>query len=873
MKGWFCDVNGNCSVISFFGGRKTLCEFHQLIAACCHSCFFMFSVAFFFDVKLKKMKTGSLVLVLICIFQYAGAQVTGKLVAADGAPLVFANVSLVKGTDSSLVKAVRTNEAGIYLFNDIAAGKYILQYSSIGYMARQTTVFEVTIAQPLVNRGVLIMQENKKQLEEVVVRAQKQLYQQRPDGIVVNIENSLLSKGSTVLQVLERSPGVVINYRDNSIALNGKNGVMVMIDGKLVRMPMEQLVNFLSGMSADEIATIELLTTPPAKYDAEGSGGLINIVLKKHKKKGNSAAMSFTAGYSTGEKGTGSVNFSHNTGPVSLHGSYTGSHDRLLNDMFVESSQHMPFLGGDVSVIGWFTTHLVRNNHDASIAADIQLNANTVMGGGITYNNSRLSGNTITDAGYNVLPDSLLQFKGYNEGRSHWNNTISTVYLEKTIRPAEKINLSLDYLRFNNTASSSVQSSFINKHGMQAGTSEILFAPGQKGFAGTDIQVGVVKADYSKEVNKRLKIEVGIKGAFTRSTSISGIQSLLNNVWTSSDQTSNHISMKEGIGASYVSVTSQVDTSMQFTVGLRYEYAYTKMNNSQTGVPVTDRRLGSFFPTVFLSKKISSQAELQFSYTRRISRPSYNDLASYVGYSDPTAVYTGNPFLQPTITNNYKVGYANKRYSFSLMFSRDQHAIARYQLTESPGRDILYISPQNLNWQNNITLQASLPIKINNWWNMNYSIAGGPRWYRADYTKTPLQNTYTGYSINMAQLFTLPRNFSAEISGWYNNTVYNGTQQVAGFGVLNAGIKKELTNNAGSLQLSVSDILMDQRYDIHYGTLTQEAFSIKSHVVVNTESSKFPIIKLSYARSFGGKIKTEKKRETNTSDERSRVNN
>jgi hypothetical protein len=260
------------------------------------------------------------------------------------------------------------------------------------------------------------------------------------------------------------------------------------------------------------------------------------------------------------------------------------------------------------------------------------------------------------------------------------------------------------------------------------------------------------------------------------------------------------------------------------------------------------------------------------SYTKRISRPSYNDLASYVGYSDPTAVYTGNPFLQPTITHNIKLGYNYKSYSFSLLFSRDNNPIARYQLTESPAADILYISPQNLAWQNNISFQANLPWKVNNWWNMSYSFSGGLRQYKVGYTKQPLEKKYFGYSLNFNQTFKLPKNFSAELSGWYSNTWYNGTVKINGFGVLNIGIKKELKNNAGSFQLSASDLLMDERYIVRYGELTEEAFSIKSHVTFNTESSKFPIIKLTYSRSFGNNtIKGQGKQGTGSEDERDRI--
>jgi iron complex outermembrane recepter protein len=602
---------------------------------------------------------------LLCFFQKVTGQVSGKLITADSLPIPFVSVGVIKSTDSSFVKAAFTNENGVYQMNDIPAGKYMLQVSSIGYSVWYSPVFELTGTQNKKDFGVQVMIKESKQLEEIVVRADKPLFQQKPEGIVVNVENSLLAKGSSALQVLERSPGVVINHRDNSIALNGKNGVMVMLNGKLMRLPMEQVVNLLNGMSADDISTIELLSTPPAAYDAEGSAGLINIVLKKNKKQGTNGTLSLTTGYSKGEKATASINLSHNTRYMNVYGSYTFSHNRSYSDMFLTSSQHMAFLGGDAFVNYWDTTKVVINNHDASIGLDAKLNAKTTVGGSITYNKSGRSGGTVTNAGYNVLPDSLIQFNGDNHGTSYWNNILNSVYIEKTIRGGEKINFNIDYLYFNNNGNAEVQSSFINKHGIQAGTNEILFSPRQKGFANTTIKVGVTKMDYAKQLSKKIKLETGIKAAYTQSTSLSGIQSLLNGVWTGSDQTSNFILMKEGLAAGYVSVSSQINESTSLVIGARYEYSYTNMDNSKTGINFINRKIGSLFPSIFFSEKINDNAEMQLSYTKRISRPSYNDLASYVGYSDPTAVYTGNPFLQPTITNNIKLGYNYKGYSFS----------------------------------------------------------------------------------------------------------------------------------------------------------------------------------------------------------------
>jgi iron complex outermembrane receptor protein len=385
-----------------------------------------------------------------------------------------------------------------------------------------------------------------------------------------------------------------------------------------------------------------------------------------------------------------------------------------------------------------------------------------------------------------------LIYDGRINGLNAWNNLIGSVNIEKVIREGEKINFDVDYIYYKNNSPTDVQSSFVNKNGVQVYTNNSVNAPLQKGFANTSIDVGVAKIDYTKQLNTKLKLETGIKGTYTTSSSSSGIESLTNGAWVKNTETANDIYMKEGIGAAYASVNAQINPSTNLVIGARYEYSYTNMDDPHTGKSLVNRKLGVLFPNVSFSKKLNDRSELQLSYTKRISRPTYNDLASYVAYSDPTAVYTGNPFLKPTITNNIKLGYNYRDYSFSLLFSRDDHPITRYQLSTGPSKDLLYISPQNLAFQNNITFQANVPVKVNNWWDMTYSFTGGLSQLKgAGYTINPFEKTYFIYSLNFNESFKLPKRFSFELSGWYNSLSYNGTVKIDGLGSLNAGIKKE----------------------------------------------------------------------------------
>jgi outer membrane receptor protein involved in Fe transport len=819
------------------------------------------------------MKILLFIVLLAAFCQPVLCQVSGRLVTAGGQPVALANVYLLRGNDSVPLKTALTDDKGSYVIDYIPPGSYRLRVNSVGYQVWQSPMFAMAEGQQTKDLGTHIMAEDAGQLGNVTVRAEKPLYQQQTGGLVVNVENDVLAKGSSALEVLERSPGVVIGHRNNSIALNGKNGVTVMLNGKLVRMPLEQVLVLLGSMSANDIASIELLSTPPAKYDAEGSAGIINIVLKKNKKQGTNGSYSLTGGYGKGEKATGSINLNHNTGTVNTYGSYTYSRNRSYNVLLGRGFEIVPVLGGPATFDYKGISRPLQNSHNATAGIEAALGTKGTLGGSINYNNSTSNENHDNRTLYTVQPDSLLLFNGNIHGVNRWQNIITSLYAEKEMRPGEKINADIDYLYYNNNSPTDVQGSFIDAKGNATSTGgDSLFAPRQRGQANTTIQVGVAKLDYARQLSKKIKLETGIKATYTASASTSGIESFINGEWVSSLQTSSYIKMKESIGAAYASVTIQPSPSASLVLGARYEYAHTRMNDGNTGDVTVNRKLGSLFPNIAFTKKFNNRSSLQFSYTKRISRPSYNDLASYVAYNDPVSVFTGNPLLRPTITNNIKLGYTYRAYAFAVLFSRDDYPIAQGQLTASAGGNIVYISPQNVTYQNNITFQTTLPFTINNWWSINSTFTGGWKKFKLNYTMVPVEKTYFGYTANFSQSFKLPGSWLAEISGSYNSPYYYGSSKVNGYGTLDAGIKKELKNNKGTLQLSVTDLLRSMRINSYIGAVTREVFATTAHIDWSAESHWFPIIRLSYTRTFGaGGAKPRAKQDNGLKDEKDRI--
>jgi len=239
--------------------------------------------------------------------------------------------------------------------------------------------------------------------------------------------------------------------------------------------------------------------------------------------------------------------------------------------------------------------------------------------------------------------------------------------------------------------------------------------------------------------------------------------------------------------------------------------------------------------------------------------------------NDPTSVFTGNPALKPTITHNFKLAYNWQDYLFSILYSRDTDTIVGVQGVPGPTKGLVYLMPENADWQNNLTAQATIPVKAAAWWEMNYNFIGGWHQYRISYFPELLVERYFSYSFNFNESFKLPRNYAIELSGYYNSSSYSGNSRNYGSAVCNLGFKKELENNKGSFQLSIADIFRGGSYRGHDGALIADAFDSDVYINYHGESYFRPIIKLSYSRSFGSNNKKDSHKNNGTKAEQERL--
>ena len=819
------------------------------------------------------MKTILICLLLFTASQYAFGQVTGKLTGGDGKPVPFASMILVEMPDTILIKTASTDTSGAFHLDDVSNGKYVLKINAMGYQTWQSGAFELTAGSRQKDLGVIVLKGASKQLGEVVIRADKPQVQQTAEGVTVNVQNSIMTQGSSVLDVLQRSPGVILDQHNNTISLNGKTGVMVMLDGKLMRMSMDQLITLLNSMSADNIDKIELMNTPPAKYDAEGNAGIINIVTKKNKKRGTNGSVTLSGGYGMYEKASAGLNINHNTGKVNLYGSFSYWHSHDYGYLYAAGSDNAAIVGGheDFSYTG--ISKPISNFGDGTLGADITLDKATTLGASVNYWGG---GNTNLPHNYGdyIFPDApSLTFNSFFNNFSHLDNAIANLYLDKRLAGEQAIRTDLDYLYYNTRSLSNSQSSLTDSLGNPAGNSGNLFSPVQRDFGNTRIQVLIGKLDYSKQLNKKIKLEAGAKATYTRTTASSGIEDFENSVWVPNIVGSaNNFVTYETIDAGYLTFNMQLDSVTNLVAGTRYEYSHNYTDKSADANYRVDRKLARLFPSVFFSRKLSDNSSWQASYTERVTRPSYNDLASYVSYNSPTSVFTGNPLVKPTITRNLKFGYNTHGYLFSVLFSRDDAPILGIQGMPGPVKGVVYLRPENGDWQNSITLQATIPIKISSWWDMNYTFTGGLRQYKISFTPQAFEKTFMAGSLNFSENFKLSHGFSAELSGYYNSPSYSSNGRSYSNTIVDLGLKKELGEGKGSLKLSVADIFRSGSYRGSGGYLTTDAFNTKVHIIYYGESKSATVFKISYYRPFGStKNKNQEKRDSGAGEERSRL--
>ncbi len=783
-------------------------------------------------------------------------KVSGEIKENNGKPLPFATVLLLKAKDSTLVKGAITSETGYYEVENVIEGRYLISANMVGFQKTYSAAFDLKAGEN-VQVPVLQVTESTQTLQEVKVIAKKPFVEQQIDRMVVNVENSIVSAGGTALEVLEKAPGVTIDRQNDRLQLKGRQGVMVMIDGKLQQISMQDLMNMLQSMPSDNVEKIELITNPPAKYDAAGNTGLINIVLKKNKNFGTNGNYTLSAGVGVYEKLNGSIGLNHRNAKINSFANVSVFHARFKNtqdidrtiaykDQITYLDQNSPRMGNPQNLsFRAGVDYFVSKKTTVGVLASGFLNQfkmNGISSTDFLDRNRVLTGRFATDA--------------YNHNRL--DNYTGNLNLKHDFGKGRELTADADYSVFKGNSGNDLNTTYYDPKDVVT-NKEIV-----RNIMPSTINIAAAKVDYIHPL-KNGKFEAGAKSSIVNSDNDMRFETQVDKQWILDPSRSNRFKYKENINAVYTNYSTKLDKKTQLQMGLRVEHTHSE-GNSVTLNNVVDRNYVNLFPSVFVSRQLDTNNVLNVSYSRRIDRPNYRNLNPFQFFLDPLTFQQGNPNLRPQFTNSFQVTHVFKgMFSTTLGYSRINDVIADQIPKQIAEENKTYVTTENLDHQDSYSATFSIPVTVKKWWTMQNNISAFYNRFRSFYYGADLDLGQFGATVFVTNNFTLPKGYTAELGGFWNSPTQYNILQAKAQGQVNLGVAKSLWNRKASLRLNVQDIFFQNRFA---GTVKYQDLNFR--VSSRWESRQ---VRLSFTYRFGNQnVKAARQRGTSTDDLRNRAN-
>jgi iron complex outermembrane recepter protein len=735
-----------------------------------------------------------------------GAKITGKIKDAAGNGLPRVTVSLFRASDSSLIKAEVTNTSGIYEIEQVKAGSYFISATFTGFQKGNTPVFSMKDGESFTPE-TLSLQPADAQLQGVTVKSsyKKPLIEVKADKTVFNVESSINATGSNAMELLQKSPGVVVD-KDDNISMKGKNGVRIYIDGRMTQMDNKDLASYLRSINSADIESIEMISNPSAKYDASGNAGIINIKLKKNKKYGLNGSVS--AGLNVGEtpKTNGSVNLNYRNKKVNLFSNYSngwGDNKNYINLYRIQGDSIYDQRGTNTNG-GW--------GHNVKAGIDIYANAENTLGFIFTGNfNNNISPSSsftrISPKSTGILARTLDATNNIPSNNSNTNVNFNYRFADTTGR---EFNIDADYGRFSGRSNSyqpnvyKLPNGIIDQIKINANNTPV------------NINIFTAKFDYERPWLKG-KLGLGAKYSDVKTNNTFDFYDVEGGIKFFNDSLSNKFAYKETVKAAYVNYNRQLNMKWTIQAGLRMESTISRgtleAGETTTGDNDVKREYTDFFPSGAISFNASQKHSFNLTYSRRIDRPGYQDLNPFENRLDELTYQKGNAFLKPQYTNSFELTHTFLyRFNTTIGYSRIKDFST--QIIDTTLKTRAFITQKNLASQDIYSINFALPFQITKWWSLFMNINAFHSQYKATFDDGKIINQgVNSMSLYGQQGFTFKDGFSAEISGWYSApTIWGGTFRSKAMGGLDIGFQKQLFNNQGSIKLSYTDLLRTMRW-------------------------------------------------------------
>lgn len=769
----------------------------------------------------------------------------GKLTDSQHLPIEFATTYLLKD-DTVIVEQTYTDSLGVFMMTAVA-GDYQLRIEQFG---KEMLTKNIDLTKD-VDLGVLEIDESVL-LEEVTITTRKKLIERKVDRFVFNIENSPLLSDGNAFDAIKNAPGVYLGNNE-SINIMGKSGVKVMVDDRILHLNPNELTSFLKSMGADNIKSLEVITTPSSKYDAQGNAGIINIITKKGRSEGWNANVGFTGYQGKYSRLIGNAGFNFKSNRIDFISNYAVGDVRSFEK--IEQSNKFTSPNSKETIEYSSLNYEKRKEIYQTFTGQLDVKLND-------HSNIGITGNLFSD--YSPRPSNNqtesseeTSFISLNNHKLELFNYALDLYFNHKLDTLGKtLNINAGISTFNVDDKQNLTNQFYTNQQFENETYlRSIFENKTKIYSGN--------IDFKLPYDK-FTIETGAKVAYTKTENDFLFQNFLSDQWENNDLLSNQFDYREINTAGYFSFNSQLSNELTFQLGLRGEYTTTKGFSKTTNIE-TDYNYFQLFPTAYFQYKPEEKDySFNLSYSRRISRPSFDYLNPFISYQSPLFSNVGNPLLRPSFTNSLEISsILNNKYIMTVFGNATSKYFSEFPIRVDNTDETRYTF-DNIGKGYNIGVQAIIPVKINPWWDISNTFLAMNQNYDLSYENIRQKLNKVFLLINTSNTFKVNNNISAELSGRYHAPSIQGFYQIGNFFDVSAAINIKMFQEKALLSLSGHDLFYTNRSIVNIQYPNQD--------LGFTRYNDTRLLKLSFRYKFGNTdLKNKQKQQSGSIDEQNRA--
>ncbi len=761
--------------------------------------------------------------------------ITGQVIdQANGKAMGFTNVSLFN-EDEELITGAVTSEDGRFKLQALQ-GTYNLRIQFVSY---KTVNEPVTINDEDQNLGRIAMSLDVNQLSEVVVSGRKPQMEMKLDKRVFDVGQDLSNIGGSAESILDNLPSVTVDV-DGNVALRGSQNVRVLIDGKPSGLVGMEGASALKSIPADLIESIEIITNPSARYEAEGNAGIINIILKKDKKAGVNGSFSANVGYPLILGGSANLNYRRNN--INFFGSYGIRYDENFGGGFRDQTNFDSLGNVESYLFNDIDRSRTALSNNFRFGIDYNITDNTVVTGSFLYRVSdedNITENAFQNFNSNRnVTSTVLRTQNELEAESvlEYNLNLTKTFGEDK---DHKLTADVQYRNNNETEDSDITTDTLN-----LATEQYEAGIFQTSLIDEFSENLLVQANYIKPFGETSSFEAGWRSTFRTITNDYNVQEQQNDgSFVDLEDFTNDFLFEENIHALYAIYNKEWDkVSMQ--LGLRGELTDITTQFGANDTLAAREPYANLFPSAFFTYNLTEISDVQISYSRRFDRPGFRSLNPFSNFGDNTNIRIGNPNLNPEFTDSYELGVMNNFSNASLytgLYYRHTDGVVERVNTNING--VIFRQPQNLGFRNSVGIETTYSHDLNKWWRLNgninafYSETQGRVVDAEGKTLDLYAETFTLNSRVTSQM-TFWKDFNFQLSGFYRAPERRPQSLVRSFYMIDLGMSKDILKGKGTLSLSVRDLLNSRKWRTN---TTGEGFEYESEFQWRTRTFRLTL--------------------------------